>query len=155
MKLYFNFIMLLVLLPIQAGAWDLSIDGTIAAYHTKATTAAGTKYNDFTPGVGGEIKQSNGNWRYGIMGINYYNSIRHDSTLVAGVGEYCQGKETFACVGACAGGVTGYTKAVTPIAAPIVEMGYGRTSVELTTFPTTGFHAEVFTGIVKYKVLTF
>lgn len=143
-------------LATNAGAWDLSVQGTAASYHTRADTPAGHPYNDFNPGAGIELLQPAGHWRYGITTLNYYNSVKRDSTLVAAIGKYCVGDAWHGCAGAFAGGVTGYTtKLIQPIAAPIIEGGYKDISIEVTTFPTSDLKAEVFTGILKYKVWSF
>lgn len=147
-------ISLLILLPTPCYALDVSPIAFMASYHTRATTASGKPYNDFNLGGGMDITQGT-KWRYGAILADYKNSISKNSVVAVGKLDYCFEDGVRICPGMVAGMVTGYSSTVTPMAAPTLEIGYGRFSAVGTILPTQDFRAASLTGWLKYTIWKF
>lgn len=135
---------------------ELSPEVMATSYHTRETTPAGKPYNEENWGGGLHITTKSEGWRYGGRALTYKNSIDRHSALAVGTVDYCfDNKPWVICPGVMAGGVTGYGDHIRPIAAPTIELGYGRASIVLTAFPTSDFSAGVVSGWLKFKLLTW
>lgn len=150
----FKIIIILIAISTPCYALDVSPIAFMASYHTRATTAAGKPYNDFNPGVGIDITQGS-KWRYGAILADYKNSISKNSVVAVGKLDYCFEDGIRICPGMVAGLVTGYGSTVTPMAAPTLELGYGKFSVVGTVLPAQDFKAVSLTGWLKYKLFTW
>lgn len=151
---------LLILLLLTACAehpTTVSPELYITSYHTRDTTPVGKKYNEFNPGVGVHVTQDMGNFRYGMRAGTFENSFKDQTEVLAGTAEYCVGDQFHACGGAMLGGIHGYNKTQFAqfAAAPTLEVGYERFSVDFTAYPTSDRNAAVLTGWLKYKAWEF
>lgn len=148
---------ILLLLTACGQTTTVSPELYMASIHTRSESPAGKKYNQFNPGGGVHVTQNAGNFRYGVRAGIFENSFRKPTEVLAATAEYCMGKDFHACGGVMAGGVHGYstTQFAQFAAAPTLEVGYQRFSVDFTAYPTTDGKAGVFTGWLKYKLWEF
>lgn len=150
-------IALLLLCSCATNPTTVSPEAYITSYHTRDTTPAGKKYNEFNPGAGVHVTQSDGNFRYGIRAGEFRNSFKDPTEVIAATAEYCGGNIYHACAGVMLGAIHGYssTSYAQFAAAPTLEVGYNRLSIDFTAYPTADKNAAVITGWLKYDLWRF
>ncbi len=106
-----------------------------------------------------EYKLDNGTVVFSVGGMSNLNSFGKQSYNAHAAVKRCYGatSDIRLCMGAMAGGVTGYKPqtglAVVPFAAPIASVEYGRWGVDAMVVPSYGRLEGFWAVIVKYKLL--
>lgn len=96
----------------------------IGSQHLKSISpATGEEFNEFNPGIGGELLGRDNGREYGFGIGGYYNSYEKASFYASGIYRWCNGEYNL-CAGVKGGFITGYDDlpVVGNVAVPLVTL---------------------------------
>lgn len=100
------------------------VEAHIGSQHLKSISpATGEEFNEFNPGIGGELLGRENGREYGFGVGGYYNSYEKASFYASGIYRWCNGEYNL-CAGVKGGFITGYDDlpVVGNVAVPLVTL---------------------------------